>query len=117
MGTPLDRDYWLIRSVPRPGATAEDFARHFDDHLGWVLAREQEGTVFLSGPLIEGPGVVPGSGITVLRAGNAAEAAKIAAEDPFVVAGLRDPEVFRWRVKEGAIQVSLTLGTGTFTWG
>jgi uncharacterized protein YciI len=117
MGTPLDRDYWLIRSVPRLGATAEDFAARMEEHLSWVLAREQEGTVFLSGPLIEGPGVAPGSGITVLRAQDATEAAKIAAEDPFVVAGLRDPEVFRWRVKEGAIQVGLTFGTGTFTWG
>jgi uncharacterized protein len=117
MGTPLDRDYWLIRSVPRPDSTADDFARLMDDHMRWVLAQEAAGTVFLSGPLLDGPGVAPGSGITVLRADDAAQAAKIAAEDPFVVAGLRDPEVFRWRLKEGAIQVNLTLGTGTFTWG
>jgi uncharacterized protein len=117
MGTPLDQDYWLIRSVPRPGVTAGDFDQHHDDHMRWVLDREQDGTVFLSGPLVEGPGVAPGAGITVLRAADAATAAAIAAGDPFVVAGLRDPEVYRWRLKEGAIQLRLTLGTGTFTWG
>ncbi len=52
-----------------------------------------------------------------LRADSAEEAAKIAATDPFVTAGLRTAEVFGWRVNEGAIQLRVSLGTGTYTWG
>jgi uncharacterized protein YciI len=115
--TLLGRDYWLVRSTPRPGTTAADLDRHLDDHLRWMLGLEADGTLFLSGPLISGPGVAPGAGITVLRADDAGHAAKIAAGDPFVVAGLRDAEVFCWRVNEGAIQMRVSLGTGTYTWG
>jgi len=73
--------------------------------------------VFLSGPLVSGPGTGPGSGVTVLRAGSAEEARAIAQADPFVVAGLRTVEVFGWRVNEGAVRVQLSLGTGTYSWG
>ena len=73
--------------------------------------------VFLSGPLTSGPGVAPGAGVTVLRADSAADAAAIAAADPFVLAGLRTFEIFGWRVNEGAVAVQLSLGTGRYTWG
>jgi uncharacterized protein YciI len=117
MGKLLGRDYWLVRSIPRPGTRVADIERHLDDHLRWLLALEADGTVFLSGPLTAGPGITPGAGITVLRADDAEHAAKVAAGDPFVVAGLRDAEVFCWRVNEGAIQIGVSLGSGTYTWG
>jgi uncharacterized protein YciI len=113
----LGRDYWLVLSTPRPGTTAADLERHVDAHLTWLLELEADGAAFLSGPLTSGPGVTPGSGVTVLRAGSAAEAEKVAATDPFVVAGLRSAEVFGWRVNEGAIQLRVSLGTGRYTWG
>jgi uncharacterized protein YciI len=116
-GALLGRDYWLVLSTPRPATTAADIERHVDDHLAWLLALEAGGVAFLSGPLTSGPGVAPGSGVTVLRAGSAAEAAKIAETDPFVTAGLRTAEVFGWRVNEGAIQLQVSLGTGRYTWG
>jgi uncharacterized protein YciI len=116
-GALLGRDYWLVLSTPLPSTTAVDVERHLDAHLSWLLALEADGTAFLSGPLTSGPGVGPGSGITVLRADNAQAAAKIAATDPFVVAGLRTAEVFGWRVNEGAVQLRVSLGTGNYTWG
>jgi uncharacterized protein len=116
-GALLGRDYWLVRATPEPATTAADIERHVEAHLAWLLALEADGVVLLSGPLTSGPGVGPGSGITVLRAGSADEAAKIAATDPFVTAGLRTAEVFGWRVNEGAIELRVSLGTGTYTWG
>ena len=113
----LGHDYWLVRSAPRPGTTGADIARHADDHVAWLLKLEADGVVFLSGPLTSGPGVAPGAGVTVLRADSAADAAAIAAADPFVLAGLRTFEVFGWRVNEGAVAVQLSLGTGRYTWG
>ncbi len=113
----LARDYWLIRSWPHETTTTEDVERVAAEHVAWLLKLEAEELVFLSGPLTSGPGVTPGAGITVLRAGSAAEAAEVAAADPFVTQGLRTFEVFGWRVNEGAIQLGLSLGTGRYTWG
>ena len=115
-GRLLGRDYWLVRSTPLPATTAADVEAHAEAHLRWLLGLEADGTVLLSGPLTSGPGVGPGAGITVLRADDAEHAARIAAADPFVVAGLRTAEVFGWRVNEGSIGVRVSLGTGRFSW-
>jgi uncharacterized protein len=113
----LGRDYWLILSAPLPEATAVAIEEHVAEHVAWLLKLEADGLVFLSGPLTSGPGVSPGSGVTVLRAASAATAADIAAADPFVRAGLRTFEVFGWKVNEGAVQLQLSLGAGRYTWG
>ena len=112
----LGRDYWLVLSAPRPGATREQIEEQVPAHVTWLLELERAGVVFLSGPLTSGPGTAPGSGITVLRAGSAERAAEIAAGDPFVRAGLRGFEVFGWRVNEGSVGVRLSLGTGRYSW-
>src|SRR5438477_6794636 len=112
----LGRDYFLVVSIPAAATTGEDIQRHLDDHLAWVLKLEADGVVFLSGPLTSGPGVRPGSGVTVLRAASAEQAREIAQDDPFVRAGLRTVEVYGWRVNEGAIRVDICLGTGRFEW-
>ena len=114
--TLLGRDYWLILSTPVESTVAADVQRHLEVHLAWLLELEAAGVVFLSGPLTSGPGVRPGSGVTVLRAESAERARAIAQADPFVVAGLRTVEVFGWRVNEGAIEVRVSLGTGTYAW-
>ena len=113
----LGRDYWLVLSAPLPATTGAQIELHVRDHVAWLLKLEAEGALFLSGPLVSGPGTGPGSGITVLRAGSAQDAGAIAATDPFVMAGLRTFQVFGWRVNEGAVQIQLSLGTGTYTWG
>jgi hypothetical protein len=112
----LGRDYWLVLSTPEPSVTAADIGQHVDEHVAWLLGLEAEGTLFLSGPLVSGPGTGPGSGVTILRAPAAEDAATIAAADPFVQAGLRTFQVFGWRVNEGAIGVQLCLGAGGYTW-
>lgn len=116
-GALLGRDYWLVLSTPAVTTTGGDIERLVDEHLAWVLKLEADGVVFLSGPLISGPGTGPGSGVTVLRADSAEDARAIAQTDPFVAAGLRTFEVFGWRVNEGAIRVQISLGRGTYTWG
>jgi uncharacterized protein YciI len=112
----LGRDYWVVISTPHPETTAEQIGAHVDDHIAWLLKLESDGTLFLSGPLTSGPDIRPGAGLTVLRADSAARAAEIAAEDPFVRAGLRSFEVFGWRLNEGTIDLRLSLGTGSYDW-
>ncbi len=112
----LGRDYWMAISTPVDGTTAEDIAALVPAHIAWLLGLEERHLVFLSGPLVSGPGVGPGSGVTVLRAADEAEATAIASADPFVTAGLRTFVVHRWRLNEGSVSVRLSLGHGTYEW-
>ncbi len=112
----LRRDYWLIFSRPLQGTSGADIAAHVNAHLEWLLGLEADGMVVLSGPLLDGPGTGPGSGMTVFRARDADEAAQLASRDPLVTAGLRTFDVYRWQVNEGSIDVRISLGTGRYTW-
>ncbi len=112
----LGRDYWLVNWLPGGATTAADIQMYLNDHLIWLLELEQTGVLVMSGPLVNGPRVAPGSGITVLRSETEDEARDIAGADPFVRQGLRTFELLRWRVNEGLITVQLSLGTGTYRW-
>lgn len=112
----LGRDYFVVHSIPTPGTTASDIERLLDEHLRWLLALERTGVVLLSGPLLSGPNVTPGSGLTVLRADDEAAASAIAAGDPFVVNGIRSFEIWQWRVNEGSVTVRVSLGTRSVDW-
>lgn len=112
----LGQEYWLVRSIPAAGTTAADIEQLVDAHLAWLLGLERTGELLLSGPLVAGSGVGPGSGVTVLRADTEDAARTIAAADPFVRAGLRTFELWRWRLNEGAVTVQLSLGTGRYRW-
>jgi uncharacterized protein YciI len=112
----LGRDYWLILSTPTPGADRAAIEAHVHEHVAWLLELERDGVVLISGPLLSGPGTGPGSGATVIRAADEDGARLVAAEDPFVRAGLRTFEVHRWRVNEGSVTIRVSLGTGTYEW-
>jgi uncharacterized protein len=112
----LGRDYWLVLSTPVAGTSQADIDARAGQHIAWLLGLEQDGVLFLSGPLLSGPGTGPGSGVTVLRAAGQDEAESIAARDPFVLAGLRTFTVHRWRLNEGSIGVRLSLGAGRYDW-
>jgi uncharacterized protein len=112
----LGSDYWLVVSTPHESTTPDDIGAHLDEHVGWLLKLEESGALLMSGPLLDGPGVRAGSGMTVLRAADAAEARVLAEQDPFVRADLRSFDLFRWRVNEGSIGITASLGTGTFRW-
>ena len=114
----------LIRSSARL-MSAGAIAAHVEEHIAWLLELERADVLFASGPLLSGPGVGPGSGVTVLRAPDEEAALRapdeeaacmIAAGDPFVRAGLRTFGVHRWRLNEGSVSVRVSLGTGTYEW-
>jgi uncharacterized protein YciI len=112
----LARDYWLILSTPLEGTSRAAIETHVGAHIAWLLSLERDGTLFLSGPLLSGPGTGPGSGVTVLRAASEQAAQLVAAADPFVQAGLRTFTVHQWRLNEGSVSVRLSLGTGAYDW-
>jgi uncharacterized protein YciI len=108
----LGRDYWLIWTVPMAGTTQQAIGEHVEKHVAWMLGLEAKGVLFLSGPLLSGPG----SGVTVIRADDQDAARAVAAADPFVQAGLRTFTLHRWRLNEGSVSVTISLGTGTHDW-
>jgi uncharacterized protein YciI len=112
----LGREYWLVTWLPGEATTATDIDSHLEEHLRWTLELEHSGVLVMSGPLVSGPRVAPGSGVTVLRAETEDHAQTIAAADPFVRHGLRTFELSRWRVNEGSVTVQLSLGNGTYRW-
>ena len=112
----LGHDYWLILSTPAEDTDQAAIDSRVGEHVRWLLALEREDVLFLSGPLLSGPGTGPGSGATVIRATDADAARSIAARDPFVLARLRTFTVHRWRLNEGSIGVRISLGTATFDW-
>ena len=112
----LGRDYWLILSTPVAGTDQDAIDARVGEHVRWLLELERDDVLFLSGPLLSGPGTGPGSGATVIRATDADAARSVAAGDPFVRAGLRTFTVHRWRLNEGSIGVRISLGTATYEW-
>ena len=112
----LGRDYWLIWSMPMASTSQADIDAHIEKHVAWLLGLEADGVLFLSGPLMSGPGTGPGSGVTVIRADDQYAARAIAAADPFAQAGLRTFTVHRWRLNEGSVAVRISLGTATYDW-
>jgi uncharacterized protein YciI len=112
----LGRDYWLILSTPTEGTDQAAIDSLVAEHVRWLLQLERDDVLFLSGPLLSGPGTGPGSGATVIRAADAGAAQCVAAGDPFVLAGLRTFAVHRWRLNEGSIGVRISLGTATYDW-
>jgi uncharacterized protein len=112
----LGRDYWLILSTPAAGTDQAAIDSRAAEHIRWLLRLEHDDVLFLSGPLLSGPGTGSGSGATVIRADDEDAARSIAARDPFVLAGLRTFTLHRWRLNEGSIGVRISLGTATYDW-
>jgi uncharacterized protein len=112
----LARDYWLILSTPLAACDQAAVNEHVEDHVAWLLDLERDSTLLASGPLVSGPGVGPGSGVTVLRAADEDAARAVAERDPFVLAGLRTFALYRWRLHAGSVAVRVSLGTGTYEW-
>src|SRR6201992_2536394 len=79
----LARDYWLIWSMPAAGADEAGIRGLVPEHVAWLLELERADRLFVSGPLLSGPGTGPGSGVTVLRAPDEEAARPIADGDPF----------------------------------
>ena len=53
-------------------------------HLRWMIDREKEGSIFLSGPTTSRVGSTPLDGLTIIRADDPAQAQAIAMQDPFI---------------------------------
>jgi uncharacterized protein YciI len=104
----LKKKLYVVLSTPLPGG-AERLAEHLPAHLEYMIAAEKKGMLFASGPLSEADGGQKGRGLTILRAASSEEAHMIAAQDPFVVNGVRSFEVREWTVMEGSFGLTVNF--------
>ena len=95
--------------LSKGGATPEQLSEHLPSHLEYMIDLERKGVLFASGPLSDGEGKMRGDGLTILRAGRADEARKIAESDPFFVAGLRSFELREWTLMEGSLGIRVNF--------
>jgi len=77
------------------------------DHLDYMIALEKRGILFASGPFLTGKDLLPGAGMTILRAGSLEEAEAISGEDPLNKGGMRTYEVRTWQLNEGSFTVTV----------
>jgi uncharacterized protein YciI len=104
----LKKKLYVVLSTPIEGG-ADKLLEHLPEHLEYMIANEKKGIVFASGPLSEADGGQKGRGLTVLRASGIEEARALAAQDPFVVHGVRTFEVREWTVMEGSFGVTVNF--------
>jgi uncharacterized protein YciI len=84
------------------------------DHLNYMIDLEKRGMLFASGPFLAGKDLLPGSGMTILRAGSLEEAEAIAWEDPFNKSGMRTFEVRTWQLNEGSFTVTVNYSDRSY---
>jgi uncharacterized protein YciI len=103
----MRKELYLIRNkcLGNPASLQAEL----EAHLRYMIDLEKTGVLFASGPLFDQHGNVTGDGVTIVRASSFADAHAVASKDPFVLAGLRQPEIHRWIVNEGRITLTVDL--------
>lgn len=84
------------------------------DHLAYMIDLEKRGLLFASGPFLAGKDLLPGTGMTILRAGSLEEAESIAREDPLYKSGMRTFEVRTWQLNEGSFTVTVNYSDRSY---
>jgi uncharacterized protein len=99
----------LFVILSKGSATPEQIGALLPQHLEYMIGLEKAGVLFASGPLADNEGKIRGDGLTIVRAPSAADARKIADQDPFVVNKLRSFELREWTVMEGSLGIKINL--------
>ncbi len=99
--------------LSKGGATPEQIGALLPQHLEYMIGLERKGVLFASGPLSDAEGKTRGDGLTIIRAANAADARRIAEQDPFVLNKLRTFELREWTVMEGSLGITVKLSDQT----
>lgn len=99
----------LFVVLSKGNATPDQIGALLPQHLEYMIGLEKAGVLFASGPLADAEGKTRGDGLTIVRAANAADAHKIAEQDPFIINKLRSFELREWTVMEGSLGIKINL--------
>ncbi|MEA2641500.1 MAG: hypothetical protein QOF51_2894 [Chloroflexota bacterium] len=84
--------YLALRSAAVP---REQWTTTLSEHLQWMKAQHEAGNILLSGPSSDRK-----YGMYLIKAGARAEADRIAASDPYTVAGHTTFEIIEWDIHQ-----------------
>ena len=108
----LQRELYVVLTTPiKP---MSEILPLLPDHLDYMIALEKRGILFASGPFLTGKDLLPGAGMTILRAGSLEEAEAIAREDPLNKSGMRTFEVRTWQLNEGSFTVTINYSDKSY---
>jgi uncharacterized protein YciI len=97
-------DFWMVRT--RTIAPWAEIERVLPRHLTFETELAERGDLLLAGPFIDAEGSFTGDGLFILATRTEGEARDLAAQDPFVVDGLREVvAVERWSVRRVGVSV------------
>jgi len=103
--------------INEPVCELADLQPVLKEHLIYMIELEKKGSLLASGPLFDVDGKMTGEGLTIIRADSYEQAKQVAADDPFVQAGLRRSRVRKWRLNEGRVSFEFDLSDGQFRLG
>src|SRR5689334_9827087 len=109
----LKKELYVVLTTPtRP---MSEILPRLPDHLNYMIDLERRGILFASGPFLAGKDLLPGTGMTILRAGSLEEAEAIAGEDPLNRSGMRTFEVRTWQLNEGSFTVTVNYSDRSYS--
>ena len=98
----------------RGNTSLTDIERAFPPHKQWIADQEAAGRIVVAGPLLADDLTWDGDGLIVFRLDSAADAERLANQDPMHAQGLRNFEIVPWQLNEGFFRVDLTFSNGAF---
>jgi uncharacterized protein YciI len=98
----------------RGDTSLTDIERAFPPHKQWIADQEAAGRIVVAGPFLADDLTWDGDGLIVFRLDSAADARRLADEDPMHVQGLRTFEIVPWQLNEGFFRIGLTFSNGAF---
>jgi uncharacterized protein YciI len=108
----LQRELYVVLTTPiKP---MSELLPLLPDHLNYMIDLEKRGMLFASGPFLAGKDLLPGTGMTILRAGSLEEAEAIAGEDPLNKSGMRTFEVRTWQLNEGSFTITVNYSDRSY---
>ena len=108
----LQKVFYVVLTTPiKP---MSEISLLLPDHLAYMIDLEKRGLLFASGPFLAGKDLLPGTGMTILRAGSFEEAEAIAREDPLNKGGMRTFEVRTWQLNEGSFTVTVNYSDRSY---
>lgn len=106
----LNQSLYVVTTTP---ARARGIQNLLPAHLEYQVKMERDGILFGAGPLFHEGETVPYGGMIILRAKDEAEARVLADADPFHIAGLRSYTLTRWKLNEGALNITVRYSDQT----
>ncbi len=108
---PKAQHLWILEEADIAGAREKVTDAQWQEHLDYDVTRETSGGLFLGGAVSDETGKRE-YGMFIFRAKDAADAHRIANEDPAIKLGLRTVKIHQYEVHQGKMTFSVDFSDG-----